>query len=161
MTSVHKRALILKVIAEVYSFSVTWSLCGALSFLLLWKQGRSRWSHWLASSRSRGGLWMRTSGESGVSTFALTESSRRSSQHDFSSIKLYKQTDSGVFLLSGPWDEVIQIRIIQRSNSQVFRGTESLWTLSRGKYIWTPDADGSLFFYLLWSFVLNWLFFVF
>ena len=51
---------------------LTWSRCGALSSLLPWKQGRSRWSHWLASCRSRGCLWRRSRGES-VSTVTLRE----------------------------------------------------------------------------------------
>lgn len=59
MGFVPKRYLILKVIAEVgilFNLTPVWRRAPALSSLLLWKQGRSRWSHWLASPRSRGSL---------------------------------------------------------------------------------------------------------
>lgn len=35
---------------------LTWLHWESVSSLLLWKQGSSRWGHWLASCRSRGGL---------------------------------------------------------------------------------------------------------
>lgn len=69
---------------------------GALSSLLPWKQGRSRWSHWLAFCRSRGCLWRRSRGES-VWTVTLGELTEKLLSLDLSSER-QKHSGSGAAL---------------------------------------------------------------
>lgn len=95
----------------------------SLSSLLLWKQGRSRWSHWLASSRSRG-----VSGWGAVEkVVSLHSHQRRVYGNNLPAVICprfrSKETDGGVFSSPGPRGEEVQRRIIQRLS---LNGNESV-----------------------------------